>query len=880
MADGIPGWEDLHHSGLLLDGTRLAALGAEWPLAPLSEYVERELRRRGAALLGEAAGDVGGSATAFVSFLLEQVCGFDAATGIWMRGTNVPPEHGRRAVTGEVVKPRQLWKGVRGGRLPVFFDGSANLGLGRSRRVVSQVHGWLRAGDEQLALVTNGRQFRLVFAGLDFDASCQWDLRLWFQEGELAPQVAALRSLLRPELWTPPKPTGGETPPSPLLQAIRDTRRGQAELSEVLGERVREAVELLIQSHGEALRTRCADVAPADVYRAACRVAMRLVVVLFAESRDLLPRDNALYHASYGLQGLFERLEREAVRGALGEALSAWPRVLALFRLVHQGSHFPDLPVPAYGGELFAPATGEDGLGQALAVFESACFEGNGCCTDRDVHTVLRLLTRTTVRIRQGRASTTVAAPVDFSDLSSEYIGIVYEGVLDYELKIAPRNDPVIFLAVGDQPALPLSRLEAMPDAALESLFESLKPSDAGPEDAPEPAADEAAEETAAGSATFPTAQPEQTDIRQRSRTRAETWARRAAQVAGLVRNRRRADFETQLAATTKRLVARVVLPGEWYLVRWGGTRKGSGTFHTRPGLAVPTAQRTLRPLAFDPPPGKNGKAEVNAPPAEWLPKPPEDILNLKVGDPACGSGTFPLAALRFLTDALYLALQHHGRIEPEGDAALVHLLRLSPDETHTGVRLGDELIPCRIDADEFEPRLKAVLRRHVVERCLYAVDVDPLAVELCRLSLWIETMDRTLPFGFLDHKVKCGNALIGAWFDEFAHYPAMAWKNRDGGDRGHNNGVHFAKNARTKALKTFVKERLTPDLALFLRGQDLFQPDLLQDATATHAEALTVLSTIARGCLAPRSTGTSSSPWRSRRRSPHRKRSSANTPA
>ena len=106
-----PGWEDLHHSGLLLDGTRLAALGAEWPLAPLSEYVERELRRRGAALLGEAAGDAGSSATAFVSFLLEQVCGFDAATGTWTRGSNVASEHGRRAVTGEVVKPRQLWKG-------------------------------------------------------------------------------------------------------------------------------------------------------------------------------------------------------------------------------------------------------------------------------------------------------------------------------------------------------------------------------------------------------------------------------------------------------------------------------------------------------------------------------------------------------------------------------------------------------------------------------------------------------------------------------------------------------------------------------------------------------------------------------------------------
>ena len=77
---------------------------------------------------------------------------------------------------------------------------------------------------------------------------------------------------------------------------------------------------------------------------------------------------------------------------------------------------------------------------------------------------------------------------------------------------------------------------------------------------------------------------------------------------------------------------------------------------------------------------------------------------------------------------------------------------------------------------------MRAVLRRHVVERCLYGVDLDPLAVELCRLALWIETMDRSLPFSFLDHKVKCGNALVGAWFDEFQHYPVMAWKNREGG--------------------------------------------------------------------------------------------------
>ena len=1126
---GLPGWERLRHGGLLLDGARLEAVSRHGNApAPLDAYTEGKLRQRAGAMLdgaragsgdggeggdsgagsgesgdggerGDSGAGGGSGASSFVAFVLEQVCGFDASTGTWARGSNVAPAEGRRAVTGETVKPRHLWTGRRGARLPVFLDGGRRLGVGRGRRIVSQVLGWLRAGGDHLALVTNGRQWRLVFAGLDHDAWCEWDLDLWFEEGALSPQVTVLRTLLRPELWTPPSegaagegppsegPTGtdpggtGPAPPPPLLQCIRDTRKGQAELSEVLGERVREAVELLIRGHGEALKAHCASVAPADVYRAACRVAMRLVVILFAESRDLLPRDNVVYHESYGLNGLLEGLERAAARGGAPAAggISAWPRVLALFRLVREGSHHPDLPVATYGGDLFAPgafgagaagdagasasrpvdspgaesaptpgtrgasAAGDaghrirkdelapgvsgaetardagafasrpvdslgggaaDGLSQALAVFESACFEsGAEVMPDRDVHEVLTLLTRTTVRIRQGRGGVRAVVPVNFSDLSSEYIGILYEGLLDYELKTAPPGDPVIFLSVGDQPALPLSRLEAMDERALKALFESLKEdrstaADAGDaasdvdtgdtaggvaaadaagvaedqpggdaalgaddlpegEDGGEPAGREPEPPEASGEATrsragteggapppddalppgvragvreaapeyhAPAAGPASglalepapgldtrvaapeyhappvgatsglalepapgpvpraatpeylapppgSDERQRNRTRAERWARRAAQAAGLVRKprgrdtpERRLAFDAQIGAKARQLVARVVLPGEWYLVRWGGTRKGSGSFYTRPGLAVPTVQRTLRPLAFDPPPGAGGAPDRDAPPARWTPKLPERILDVKVCDPACGSGTFPLAALRFLTDALYASLQHHGRIEADGERALIRLLGIrggeaaggeagvdgetatagnGPAPATPGPRLGDELIPCRPDDDTFESRLKAVLRRHVVERCLYAVDLDPLAVELCRLSLWIETMDRTLPFGFLDHKIKCGNALIGAWFDRFPHYPAMAWKNREGGDRNHGNGVHFEKNARTKAIKAFVKDRLTPDLKLFLRGPDLFAGDLLREAATAHDDALAALA-------------------------------------
>ena len=853
----LPGWDRLSHHGLLLDVRRLQDL-ARLALEPLSDYTAQQLRLRAGAMMDEAhrRSDASQDRTAFVTFVLEQVCGLDAATGAWLRGSAVPSSERRRTATGESVKPNHLWKGIRGARLPVFIDDSKRLGLDRSRRLVSQAIGYLRADNEHLALLTNGRHWRLLFAGLDFEAWCDWDLDLWFQEGELADQVTALRVLLNAKAWTPD--TDGATPA--LLQAIRDTRKGQAELSEVLGERVREAVEILIRGHGDTLAdlatTHRDGTAAADVYRAGCRVAMRLVVILFAESRELLPRENTLYHGSYGLNGLFEQLERDAAKGrAMRESYSAWPRVLALFKLVREGSHHPDLPVTKYGGELFAPGESDapDALSRALAVFETASLEIN-VLPDADVHGILKLLTRTTMRIRQGRSSTRTTVPVDFTDLSSEYIGILYEGLLDYELKTAPADDPVVFLATGDQPALPLSRLEAMDAKALKALFASFKES--GSESADETEEEDAAEavetqpsdklvidEAAEARGEYVVS----ADERQLSRERAEQWARKAVQAAGLLSRRGKNTPERQLrlreeiGRKARQLVARVVLPGEWYLVRWGGTRKGSGSFYTRPGLTIPTVHRTLRPLAYEPPKRRDGTPNPGAPATEWTPRTPERILALKVCDPACGSGSFPLAALRFLTDAIYAALLHHERIEEaDGDRSLLRLLGVA-DDAQEG--LAEERIPCPPHDERFEDLTKAVLRRYVVERRIYAVDVDPLAVELCRLSLWIETMDKSLPFGFLDHKIKCGNSLIGAWFDEFAHYPAMAWKNREGGDKGHSNGVHFEKHARTKTIKAFVNETLKLELKLVLQGEDMFQADSLVLATETHAQAMAVIN-------------------------------------
>ncbi|MBU0508056.1 hypothetical protein KKH27_04375 [bacterium] len=115
---------------------------------------------------------------------------------------------------------------------------------------------------------------------------------------------------------------------------------------------------------------------------------------------------------------------------------------------------------------------------------------------------------------------------------------------------------------------------------------------------------------------------------------------------------------------------------------------------------------------------------------------------------------------------------------------------------------LEEETVPFSPDdpkeGDQFPERIKAILRRHVVERCIYGVDINPLAVELARVSLWVDTMHRTLPFGFLDHKIKVGNSLVGCWLDRVLDYPIAAWQ-REGGDG--KNGE------RTKLIKRYLKE-------------------------------------------------------------------------
>lgn len=139
------------------------------------------------------------------------------------------------------------------------------------------------------------------------------------------------------------------------------------------------------------------------------------------------------------------------------------------------------------------------------------------------------------------------------------------------------------------------------------------------------------------------------------------------------------------------------------------GRRKATGTFYTPRALTEYLVRRTLTPLVKE--------------------AGPEEILSLRILDPAMGSGAFLVAACRFLASAYETALVRQGVVA-------------SSDLT---------------DAD------RAGFRRTVAQRTLFGVDMNPMAVQLARLSLWLTTLASDRPLSFFDHHLRAGNSLVGA---------------------------------------------------------------------------------------------------------------------
>ena len=197
--------------------------------------------------------------------------------------------------------------------------------------------------------------------------------------------------------------------------------------------------------------------------------------------------------------------------------------------------------------------------------------------------------------------------------------------------------------------------------------------------------------------------------------------------------------------------------------------RKDSGSFFTPQELVDLIVDRTLKPLAeerlaafvekaaelaADPRPRAERHTELlNMDPAEA-------VLDLKVLDPAMGSGHFLVTAVDFLSDYIAEMVEHAPGVPEWLDGEYVSPLV----ERVAGIRqdIAQRAQAANWVMDQAKLTDQAIIRRMVLKRCIYGVDKNPLTVELAKVSLWLHSFTVGAPLSFLDHHLRCGDSLVG----------------------------------------------------------------------------------------------------------------------
>ena len=197
--------------------------------------------------------------------------------------------------------------------------------------------------------------------------------------------------------------------------------------------------------------------------------------------------------------------------------------------------------------------------------------------------------------------------------------------------------------------------------------------------------------------------------------------------------------------------------------------RKGSGSYYTPDDLVGLIIQETVDPLvearladftdALNDP-ANQGLAEDRRLGRLRRVDPAEKLLDLKICDPAMGSGHFLVSLVDYLTDRIINAMADAEAAVEWGDYISPLSERI---ETIRNTILGNaEDRGWTISPEQLDDR--HIIRRMVLKRCVYGVDKNPMAVELAKLSLWLHTFTVGAPLSFLDHHLCCGDSLFGCW--------------------------------------------------------------------------------------------------------------------
>lgn len=526
----------------------------------------------------------------------------------------------------------------------------------------SRMERLLRHTGVSAGLLFNGRALRLVSAPRG--ESSGW---LDFRVNEMVqtagrPISAAMRLLLREtRLLTGPRAQR-------LGALLEDSRKFQNEVSERLAEQVLHALYEMLRgfqaahdaSKGELLREPLAK-RPDDIYRALLTVMLRLVFLLFAEERDMLPEEETFLR-NYSLGGLYARLREDAVQypDTMDQRYGAWAQLLVLFRMVFDGAQADGMHLPRRHGVLFDPDRFPFLEGRALGVLPKG-----------DQSTSLPLVPDGTIYRALEKLLVLDGERISYRALDVEQIGSVYETMMGFRLETASGTS----IAIKSQ-----KRHGAPTTISLESLLEQ------------------------------PAGKREKW-IQDHADRKLGAKVVQAIKTALTTEDLHAALLSVIDLAATPDVVARgamVLQPSE--------ERRRSGSHYTPRTLTEPIVRTTLRPIL------ERLRDETGKAPR------PEEILDLKVCDPAMGSGAFLVEACRQLAEALMEAWSVHGGLPP-----------IPPDE--------DEVV---------------FARRLVAQRCLYGVDRNPVAVDLAKVSLWLVTLAKEHALTFLDHALRHGDSLVG----------------------------------------------------------------------------------------------------------------------
>ncbi|WP_135821267.1 Eco57I restriction-modification methylase domain-containing protein [Halostella litorea] len=177
-----------------------------------------------------------------------------------------------------------------------------------------------------------------------------------------------------------------------------------------------------------------------------------------------------------------------------------------------------------------------------------------------------------------------------------------------------------------------------------------------------------------------------------------------------------------------------VVQEGEVHLTTGSGERKATGSYYTPEYVVEYIVENTLEPLVDDirmDLAGRSARGEDRGFAAEFA----DRVFDLKILDPAMGSGHFLTSAIDYLAREIIDAQERQA------------------------AQQGIETVNQEHDINW--------ARRQVAQRCIYGVDLNPLAVELAKVSLWLRTLAAEQPLAFLDHHLKTGNSLVGSDIEE-----------------------------------------------------------------------------------------------------------------